>query len=224
MSTVPEYLVRSAGVKSRTDCPSIPELEAKGWAIQNLDMRYSTASCALGEGIRPEWKFVAPCFVISRNGVVMQLGDPYHHIIAPIVLSQRVGTNGYPKVNLPTPGAGKRRTCSTHRLLALAFLGSPPTPRHQVNHKNGIKTDNRIENIEWVTPKENMDHAAELGLLDFKRGQDAGSAKFRDAEVAEIKKLIRSGHYYCTAIARVYNVNRRTIQDIGSGATWKHVP
>lgn len=77
------------------------------------------------------------------------------------VLRQTLTTTGYPRVTL-----GERqlfKTKQTHRLVALAFL--PPIPgKNYVNHKNGIKTDNRVENLEWCTFQENCQHAQDTGL------------------------------------------------------------
>lgn len=68
---------------------------------------------------------------------------------------------GYPRVNLVKNGSTSIRL--VHRLVADAFLPNPQGKK-EVNHINGIKTDNRVENLEWATPKENMKHAIKTGL------------------------------------------------------------
>lgn len=70
---------------------------------------------------------------------------------------------GYLRVELYLDGS--RRAAKVHRLVAVAFL-RPQKNRPYVNHKNGIKTDNRVENLEWVTSKENTRHAVATGLMD----------------------------------------------------------
>lgn len=72
--------------------------------------------------------------------------------------------NGY--LNAEVYLDSTRRTVHLHRLVALTFLGAAPEGKPQVNHKNGDKTDNRAENLEWVSQSENMKHARrELGWV-----------------------------------------------------------
>lgn len=78
------------------------------------------------------------------------------------MLKRNLGTKGYYKVDLCKDG--KVNTVNVHRLVAEAFIPNPNNLR-VVNHINGIKTDNAVENLEWVSYQENHWHARESGLL-----------------------------------------------------------
>jgi hypothetical protein len=65
-------------------------------------------------------------------------------------------TNGYPIVRFPAWCGG--RAVTVHRLVALAFIGPPPSEKHEVNHINFVRNDNRASNLEWVTHRENIRH------------------------------------------------------------------
>lgn len=70
--------------------------------------------------------------------------------------------NGYRRVSI-YDNNNDRKTVNVHRLVVLSFIGEIPDGM-QINHINGVKTDNRAENLEIVTPSENMKHAFRLGL------------------------------------------------------------
>ena len=84
-------------------------------------------------------------------------------------LSGCAGTGGYATVTLRS--RGRRKTAYLHRLVLEAFVGKCPDG-HECNHKNGDKLDNRLENLEWVTPKENTNHAIRIGLWDGRMNRD----------------------------------------------------
>lgn len=77
-------------------------------------------------------------------------------------LRQSIGNSGYSYVT--TSINGKRKMFIVHRLVAKYFL-SGFVEKLDVNHKNGIKTDNRVENLEMATRKENLLHAVSIGLV-----------------------------------------------------------
>lgn len=72
-----------------------------------------------------------------------------------IILSPRLHDDGYLKVRLYSKGKSKQYYI--HRLVALAFIKNPFNKK-QVNHKNLNKKDNKKDNLEWATPKENVGH------------------------------------------------------------------
>jgi hypothetical protein len=86
------------------------------------------------------------------------------------ILKQSVSTYGYYKLCISIDG--KKYDLLAHRLIAEAFVPNPDA-KHQINHINGIKTDNSVDNLEWVSCKENIRHAQATGLAAV---QPKGSA------------------------------------------------
>ena len=76
-----------------------------------------------------------------------------------------VDSRGYQVVKLH--GNGKKKTELVHRLVCGAFLDNPEN-KPPLNHKNNIRHDNRLENLEWCTPKENINHAQRIGVMPMK--------------------------------------------------------
>lgn len=110
-----------------------------------------------------------------------------------------------------------------HRLVASAFLG--PCPKNkEVNHKDGNKLNNKLENLEYASHSDNMKHAIRSGLYKpgTSIGSDHGMSVLDEKDVKKIKKLLRQGKSK-QAIADQFGVSRSTISHIKAGRTWAHV-
>ena len=132
------------------------------------------------------------------------------------VLKRRLDGGGYPHVSLYD--SGQEWDAKTHRLVLETFV-SPSPEGHECNHIDGDKLNNRIENLEWVTPGENNRHAYENGL-----NQNAGEghcwAKLTAHQVREIRQLYATGNYYQREIGAMFGVASTTVSRIVAGKRW----
>jgi len=117
---------------------------------------------------------------------------------------------------------GKRKMLFVHRLVASAFLPNPLN-LPQVNHKNGIKTDNHVENLEWCTAKENIHSALKRGSQFGAKGSKHHFAKLDESDISEIRKRFASGNESYGTLAKQFGVTPSAIGQIIRRISWKHV-
>lgn len=134
-------------------------------------------------------------------------------------LLKSVIRKGYATVNLSKEGRHYIR--SVHRLVAEAFIPNPDN-LPQVNHKDGNKLNNLIDNLEWCTPRENTRHALATGLAHHGKGEQMGSTKLSEAQVIEIRK--QAGIVSNPELAKMFSVSESNIYLILCRKTWSHLP
>jgi hypothetical protein len=93
-----------------------------------------------------------------------------------------------------------------------------------VNHINGVKHDNRAENLELATMSEQMIHAYVTGLQRVRRGSDRGKvAKLQPCQVIEIRKIYAAGNHTYESLAKLYGVTGACIGTIVNRTRWRHI-
>jgi hypothetical protein len=135
-----------------------------------------------------------------------------------IILKTFKNGDGYLKYKLCING--KETSFSSHRLVAITFLDNQQK-KSEVNHINGIKNDNRLENLEWCTRSENTIHALKNNLKIPQKGSEHGMSKLTEKDVLEIREIGRSKGL--KEIAKIYNVDMSLISLVLLNKIWKHV-
>ncbi len=130
----------------------------------------------------------------------------------PEKIMKNIKGNGYYRLTLQHEG--HISPYSVHRLVAEAFIPNPEN-KPCVNHKNAIKTDNRISNLEWCTYSENNTHAFKMGL------KVGSNRKLHPDTVMKIRALYP--YYSCYALAKMFPVNKDAIGKIVNYKTWKYI-
>lgn len=118
----------------------------------------------------------------------------------------------------------KNKSYLEHRIIAELFLPKEEG-KAQINHKNGIKDDNRLENLEWCTGSENCLHAIDTGLKEVKSLEENPNAKLskEDALFCLQNYKPRSRQFGTRALGRRFGVSKSTISLLVKGENWKEL-
>jgi len=158
-------------------------------------------------------------YIVSSAGDVYSMH--YNHKRNTVrKLKQRTTKDGYKDVAIPVNGEMKH--FRVHRLVALTFIPNPRKEADQVNHKNGVKSDNYVDNLEWVTGSENLRHAYDHGLCHGTPGEERGLSKFTNAQIEEACSLLEQNLPFKTISERT-GVSRGILHCILKGRAWKSI-
>lgn len=195
---------------------------------------------------KPYWKLIENSgkYLVSQKGEILRLpfyqkgkmeGSYYYRDFR--IAKPGLNSSGYPKFNINYNGV--KKTNLIHRLVAKAFISNPdPKNKLQINHKNGIKTDNTINNLEWCTHAENQRHAVETGLLNkshflksslaqrkkedhYPYHQFEGPRKLTDDDVRYIRSNGNNMTY--TEIAEKIGCTRKTVANCFNGRFYQDI-
>lgn len=173
-----------------------------------------------------KWKILTdfPTYEIGSDGTIRNFSTK----VSKYTL---VSKNGYEYVQFKVNGKVVSKT--VHRLVATAFLEPPPqwmvdagiASGHGcaiVNHKDGVKTNNNIENLEWCSNSENMAHAARNGLYPSRVGEKSSTAKLSEELVHKVCKAFEDGMMPKEAVL-AFGISRQQATKIRAGYAWTHI-
>lgn len=139
------------------------------------------------------------------------------------ILTPHFSDDGYLAVRLYFGGRNDWKEIKVHRLVASAFICPSPFDGAEVNHKNGTRSDNRQENLEWVSRSQNLFHAIHQ-LSRFKpMGERHGNSKLTNEIVSEMRSLYATGEWTQTRIAKRFGITQATVWRVIRHVSWTHI-
>lgn len=178
------------------------------------------------------WKII-PDFVeyqVSNFGRIKSLKCNREKILKPVE-----GKKGYFQVSLCKNSKAYKK--QIHQVVLQAFIG--PCPKGlEVNHKNGIKSDNRLDNLEYMTHAENNKHAIQTGLHKepsgdnhytkkhpekVRRGSNSNLAKLTEEQIKKIRALWNRKEKTQKEISILFNIHKTTVSYIVNNKVWQHI-
>jgi len=159
-----------------------------------------------------------PDYSVSSLGRVKRITKGRHTKVGKI-LKQYL--SGWEYLYIRLYKNGKQFHKEIHILVLENFISKKYYNKLQGNHKNGIKTDNKSENLEWVTIKENIKHSYNIGLSS-NHGEKNSNHKLTEKKIIQIKMLFKLG-FRNIEISKLYNVKPKTISDIRMERNWSYI-
>lgn len=155
------------------------------------------------------WKQINDFIAVSNHGDVKSHGK---------LIQGEICKNGYRRIHVSHKGIDHK--FFVHRLVAEAFIPNPEN-KPCVNHKDGNKLNNVVENLEWCSYSENEKHAYKTGLKSAK-GEQNGASKLTQDDVVYIRThyVKSSKDFGFAALGRRFGVDAKTIEHAYKGITW----
>lgn len=156
-------------------------------------------------------------YQVSNKGRVRSLN--YHREKRIKIMKSRIMDSGYEDIRLCENGKNKAHLM--HRLVAKAFIPNPDNKRC-VNHIDGDKSNNLLDNLEWVSYQENTDHALENDLYNF-NGENHYNSILTKEDVLSIRKEYKPYVVTARMLSEKHGVSVVTIKKIVQRKKWKHI-
>lgn len=196
--------------------PEIPEARNGSEAVGHLN---------LYDMMKEKWKDIKQyegLYQISNLGKVKRLGFSYNSpfqgkVIIPYKILQGSLKDGYQQIALFKNGV--RELVFIHRLVAIAFI-SNCEDKPFVNHKDSIRSNNKVDNLEWVTAKENSKHAHASGTFTMPRGENTASTNLKNEDVKYIKD--NPDNLKQKEIALKFGISQGGVSKIQNNKNWKY--
>lgn len=132
-----------------------------------------------------------------------------------------IDNNGYKRINFTHKG--KLWTMQSHRLIWVAFNGPTTNSKLVVNHINGIKSDNRLTNLELITNAANVQHAHRTKLIIPLVAEEKPNSTFSNAEVLELRREFSKLKTTVVHIAEQFNCHTITVKQMLTGITYSSI-
>lgn len=170
------------------------------------------------------WKEIncMPGYEVSTLGRVKKLANGRGANSKDIIKVLSFSPDGYLVVSWKTYKDGRQHSKVVHRIVAEAFIPNPDN-LETVNHKDGNKCNNKVENLEWCSRSSQLVHAYKLGLRKPSTGSTNVNSKLTEEDVKFIRENYKPRHrlFGRAALARKYNVSYTTIWNITENITYK---
>lgn len=158
-----------------------------------------------------------PCGLIKSLSKSLRVKNGYR-VTKELIIVNTDNGNGYLVCSLSKNT--NRKSILLHRIIALTFIQNPKN-LPEVNHKDGDKTNNSVENLEWCTRQENIDHSWNNNLTNC-IGEKHHNSTLNNFKVKEIREKYATGNYSYSKLGIEYNTNMFNIRNIIKRYTWNH--